>query len=350
MIKQKLRRVSVFLFKSIAFLSLLWPFNVLADELPAAPGRLITVGAHKLHIYCVGTGSPTVILEAGLGGSALEWTTVQTELSRSFRVCSYDRAGMGWSDAGPLPRSALQITDELHSLLQNAEEAGPFVLAGHSFGGYSAQLFASRFPQLSVGLVLIDSSHPAQIERFAAPPVGVNIAPKGRLMHLIPVQIADNMPAELRDTAAALIMDYKSRLAVTKELQSFRLSAHQLMQHETLPAVPLLVLTRGVQKWPDNARGNRMENLWQQLQSELAQRTDNAAQIIARRSGHHIHLDQPELVSEAIRLVATAARQQSKPASRVWLAQGLHSAATRFGERVKVEYTTVGQPMLAMHR
>ena len=319
-------------------------------EAPPALGRLISVGAHKLHLHCLGAGSPTVVLEAGLGGSALEWVEIQASLSQSFRTCSYDRAGMGWSETGPLPRSAEQITLELHTLLQNAREPGPYILIGHSFGGYSAQLFASRFPELSAGLVLIDSSHPEQIKRFASAPVKVNIAPKGKLMHLMPVQVAKRIPGQVRETAAALIMDFKSRKAATEELQSFRLSAKQLMQHAKLPNIPLLVLTRGVQKWPDNDRGNRMEALWQQLQRELAQKSANAAQIIAHRSGHHIHLDQPELVRAAIQLVATSAQQANDTEQQTWLAQGLGSIANRFTGLATVEYATVNHPMLAMSR
>ena len=342
------QKPSTFLLKGITLAGLLLAFGAGAAEAPPAPGRLISVGAHKLHLHCLGKGSPTVILEAGLGGSALEWIDIQVSLSQSFRTCRYDRAGMGWSDTGPLPRSAERITVELHTLLRNAQEAGPYILVGHSFGGYSIQLFAHRFPELSAGLVLIDSSHPEQIKRFAAPPVRVNIAPKGRLMHLMPVQVADNIPPEVRETAAALTLNYKSRRAATDELQSFRLSAKQLMQHSVLPTIPLLVLTRGVQKWPDNKRGNRMEALWQQLQHDLAQKSANAAQIIARRSGHHIHLDQPELVRTAIQLVATSARQPNGSEQRSWLSQGLGAFAAQFAELATVKYTTADHPLLAM--
>src|SRR5688572_29454692 len=90
-----------------------------------APGRLVNVGGHRLHLWCTGGGSPVVVLEAGLGGSALEWSRVQPEITKTTRVCSYDRAGMGWSDMGPNPRSAAQIVSELRTLLQAAREAGP---------------------------------------------------------------------------------------------------------------------------------------------------------------------------------------------------------------------------------
>src|SRR5437660_2176721 len=99
-----------------------------------APGKLIDVGGYRLHINCTGTGSPTVILDAGLGGSSLDWSKVQPAVARFTRVCSYDRAGYGWSDTGPGPRTSQQIVRELHLLLVHAQLHGPYVLAGHSLG------------------------------------------------------------------------------------------------------------------------------------------------------------------------------------------------------------------------
>src|SRR5881397_2830757 len=99
------------------------------------PGRLIDVGGYRLHIQCVGTGSPAVVLDAGLGGMSLAWNLVQTEIGQTTQVCAYDRAGMGWSDAGPQPRTPGQIARELHTLLANAGIAGPYIVVGHSVGG-----------------------------------------------------------------------------------------------------------------------------------------------------------------------------------------------------------------------
>ena len=111
-----------------------------------APGRLVDVGGYKLHLDCQGTGSPTVVLDAGLGGSSLDWTLVQPELATTTRVCTYDRAGMGWSDAGPMPRSPSHIAEELHVLLTNAGVAGPYVLVGHSLGGKNIRIFGACRP------------------------------------------------------------------------------------------------------------------------------------------------------------------------------------------------------------
>src|SRR5688500_18438562 len=120
------------------------------------PGRLVDVGGYRLHIQCVGAGSPTVVLDAGLGGSSLDWNLVQPELGRSTRVCAYDRAGMGWSDPSPQPRTPRQIADELHTLLTNAGIAEPYVLVGHSLAGKNVRLFRIAHPDQVAGMVLVD--------------------------------------------------------------------------------------------------------------------------------------------------------------------------------------------------
>jgi hypothetical protein len=203
-------------------------------------------------------------------------------------------------------------------------------------------------PQLSAALVLIASSHPQQIQRFAAAPVRVNIAPKGRLLTLAPVGVPDNIPNEVRETAGALIMTHQSRLAVTRELEGFRYSARQVLKAGPLPAIPLIVLTRGIQKWPDNERGNRMEALWQQLQTELAMKTANAVQIIALNSGHHIHLDQPRLVVDVIRLVAALHDVTDTGTRRIGLQLALHDISRRVAGRANVISDFPDKSMLGM--
>jgi pimeloyl-ACP methyl ester carboxylesterase len=124
------------------------------------PGQRVDVGGHQLHLHCQGEGSPTVILEHGGGGSALGWFLVQPEIARNTRVCAYDRAGLGWSDPGPAPRSGRQIAAELHTLLHNANIPGPYVLAGWSYGGLFVRAYAEQFPEDVAGLVLLDATHP----------------------------------------------------------------------------------------------------------------------------------------------------------------------------------------------
>lgn len=120
------------------------------------PGRLIEVGDHQLHLHCTGEGTPTVVLEAPAAGLSTAWQWVQTDLAETTRVCSYDRAGLGWSEAGERPYEADRVPDDLHTLLDRAGERGPFVVAGHELGASFARMFASRYRQDTAALVLVD--------------------------------------------------------------------------------------------------------------------------------------------------------------------------------------------------
>ena len=130
------------------------------------PGKLVDVGGHSLHINCIGQGSPTVILEAANLGMSAHWIRVQQQVAQTTRVCAYDRAGLGWSERGPQPRDARQISSELHTLLAKAADTeGPYVLVGHSYGGLYTRMYAARYSEEVAGVVLVDSSHPEQFTR-----------------------------------------------------------------------------------------------------------------------------------------------------------------------------------------
>jgi pimeloyl-ACP methyl ester carboxylesterase len=131
-------------------------------------GRLVDVGGYRLKINCTGRGSPTVVLEAGLSDVSVEWKHVQPEIARFSRVCSYDRAGYGGTDPGPMPRTSAQIAHELHALLQHAGEAPPYLLVGSSFGGYPVRVFNGEYPDQVVGLVLADATQEDQYELLPA--------------------------------------------------------------------------------------------------------------------------------------------------------------------------------------
>jgi pimeloyl-ACP methyl ester carboxylesterase len=131
-------------------------------KLHPPPGWLVDIGTHRLHLLESGRGGPTVVLEAGLMSTVLSWSELLHSLAGSFRVVSYDRAGLGWSDIGPMPRTANRIVDELHTLLQRAAIPPPYVLVGHSFGGLTMPLFAARFPDEVAGMVLVDPVVPAE--------------------------------------------------------------------------------------------------------------------------------------------------------------------------------------------
>ncbi len=286
-------------------------------ELPAGtPGRLVNIGTHSLYLLCEGHGSPVVVFENGLGGLHFEWKAVVERLQDRQRVCRYDRAGYGWSTPGPLPRNTSRITDELHAMLRAAGEPGPYLLVGHSFGGYTAQLFARRYPSQTAGVVLVDASHPQQVQRYLAPPLHVNTAPsrRGRIVHSRSVRLPERFPAGSAATAYELLMQPRMRFAVAEEFFEFRASAAAVDRARAFPPVPLMVVTHGRRIWPDNALGEKCEALWADLQAELAGLTRLSAHVIANDSGHHVQLDQPRLVADAIRLVAGTAQQMARNA------------------------------------
>ncbi len=271
----------------------------------------IYIEDYRLHIECSGRGAPAVILDAGLGGSSLEWVFVVERLRRLTKVCTYDRAGYGGSDTGPLPRTSSRIVSELRHLLERADVPPPYVLAGHSFGGYNMQLFARRYPALTAGLVLIDASHPEQVERFEAPPLNMVTAPNSRAGI---VQFRDQPPAnlalppQLRMQVAAQAQRWKTRRTLSAELLSFRDSAAEVRAAPPLGAMPLVVVSRGRQDGVMTVRKQGFERLWLELQSELAASSTVAAHLLALGAGHQIHIEQPDVVAYGIAMLVTRAR------------------------------------------
>jgi len=288
-------------------------FSVAARAGPPAPGLLIDVGGYRLHIACEGYGTPTVVFDAGLGGSSLEWRAVVDEVREFTRVCTYDRAGYGWSDPGPLPRTSSTIANELYLLLDALDTDKPFVLAGHSYGGYNMQLFARRFAFLVAGMVLVDSSHPSQVERFRAPPIGLNTVPSTRwgvVKFGDPPTPHHNMSPEAKRLMLYHMRRWRTRRTLAHEFLGFRDSARELRDAQALRAMPVVVISRGKRVWPRDERGNLLENLWIELQSDLADQSPWSAHIMARDSGHHVHLDQPKLVAYSIAVITDIHRRQ----------------------------------------
>jgi pimeloyl-ACP methyl ester carboxylesterase len=148
----------------LAVLALGFAFQAIAAELDKRgyppPGQMVNINGHMMHITCAGEGSPTIILEAGAFSFSTEWYWVQQQLATTNRVCSYDRAGNGWSEPVPGLRDGLHIVRELHSLLQAANVSGPYVMVGHSLGGVTNPIFAAQYPEEVLGMVLVDSAVP----------------------------------------------------------------------------------------------------------------------------------------------------------------------------------------------
>jgi pimeloyl-ACP methyl ester carboxylesterase len=129
------------------------------------PGKLVEIGNHQLHLYCVGEQAPTIVLESPAGGMSMTWAWVQDELASTTRVCSYDRAGLGWSEAGEGRYDAMRTPDELRALLQRSGERRPLIIAGQEFGAALARLYADRFPEDVAALVLVDDPSEAGTPR-----------------------------------------------------------------------------------------------------------------------------------------------------------------------------------------
>jgi pimeloyl-ACP methyl ester carboxylesterase len=170
----------------------------LAERAYPPPGEMVDVGGYNLHINCLGQGSPAVVLDAGSGGMSAQWVRVQQEVSGTTRVCAYDRAGMGWSEMGPAPRDAKQITGELHTLLGKAGIEGPYVLVGHSFGGMYMQTYAARYPEEVAGVALVDS--PVGPDQFSQRPEAQDSnEPQKQAFAVVPllVRLGVSLPARL---------------------------------------------------------------------------------------------------------------------------------------------------------
>jgi pimeloyl-ACP methyl ester carboxylesterase len=268
------------------------------------PGQLIDVNGRDMHINCIGNKSPTIILDSGAGGFSLEWENIQHSLSQYVRVCAYDRAGYGWSDMGPLPRTTKRIAHELHALLQNAGIHGPYIIVGHSFGGFTAQYFARYFDDEIAGLVLVDSSHEEQVYRL--PENGKDVVRRSlhqdRSNMMTKSVLHEHYPKDAALVAVHLMQRWSAMLTWREEMANYALSARQLRDLHRGPIleIPIVVLSRGKRVWPDTPYGDAMEAAWKELQNELNYMSGNSTHIIAENSGHVIHLDEPELVVDAI--------------------------------------------------
>ena len=264
----------------------------------------------KLFIACRGSGSPTVVLEAGTGDLGRVWSldpkpdgpgrTVLPAVSRFTRVCVYDRPGtyllpkqFSRSDPVAMPRTALDMVLDLRALLRAANVPGPYVLAGHSFGGMVSRLYATTFPQQVAGLVSID----AQNADFAA----------AYKQFLTPEQYVSEV-LEPAPPAGLDYPDYERLALVASAAQS-----SQAQADTPLRPMPFVVLShsRDLQNpfgFPDNWPIDELEHAFQQSQNGLANLLPNARHVIAKRSGHYIQLDQPRLVTREIRWVVRRAR------------------------------------------
>jgi pimeloyl-ACP methyl ester carboxylesterase len=289
------------------------------------PGRLVDVGGHQLHLDCVGQGGPIIVLDAGAGEvGSLAWGTVPAGLATVARVCSYDRAGLGWSSPGPLPRTAGQIVAELHTLLITAHEPGPYVLVGHSLGGKHVRLYAGRYPDEVAGVVLVDARH-EDVDRFIRPEVVQQENAQTRqfrelevglrrlgITRLLGPWLADMAGPEVRGLPLFYFIQQgrpEAAEANLSEISSYADSNAQLRAEAgTLGDKPLAVVMRG-----KPISDPEYWSVWQASQRTMADLSTQGRLMVAERSGHTIQLEQPELVIAAVLQTLEQSRNSGQP-------------------------------------
>ena len=298
---------------------------------PSPIGKLIDVGGHRLHIYATGKGSPAVIFESGGGSWSLDWHLVQSEVAKFTRAGSYDRAGFGWSESGPKPRSSLQIATELHTLLEKSEVEKPCILVGASFGGHTVRLFANNYPDEVAGIILLDARHEAIDSKM--PPAWKKMESAGKGMYQVMLMASkagalnllgrmmgekaapptvSKLPAELR--TMYLSVGYQPRYFQSNldELAAISESDRQVSASGSLGSLPLIVVRHGIPdlfaRMPAD-QAVKAEQVWQELQADLARLSSNSQLLVAEKSGHGIQTDQPELVVAAVRKMTETIRK-----------------------------------------
>jgi pimeloyl-ACP methyl ester carboxylesterase len=295
----------------------------------------------SLNLDCTGSGSPTVILDSGLGVPAIGWYKIQPEVAKFTRVCSYDRAGYGWSTAGPMPRTSEQIVKELHAMLAQSGEKPPYVFAAHSFGGYNVRVYKAHYPQEVAGLVLVDTSHEDQVQ-YLPPGIKKFMAEAGKSaqseVKLAPVLIhsgfarlmssldgPEALSMEMRKEFRYLQLDPKFVAATASEMSAFDESAAQVRRAGNLGSLPLIVLTAGKSQSEglpptlDQKELASFQDLWiHDLQVRETHLSTQGRQIVVTESTHMIPMEQPQPVIEAIREVVEKVRTAgvNTPATR----------------------------------
>ena len=308
-----------------------WLFQMVASARDAgtfpAPGRLVDVGGYRLHILCSGPqnpGQPTVILEGGLGAPGLMWTWVQSEVAKRRRVCSYDRAGYGWSDPGPAPRTAQQLASELHSLLQGAAEKPPYLLVGHSFGSLIARVYTAAYPGEIAGLLLIDPRHEAFVERMPPEAMKVDLrnlnnarilrflTPAGYtrllgsfgMLHDFEAFLAP-LPDDVEPAAWARMIYRPAHWdTAVAEREDIALTYAQASAASLPRDLPLIVMTaeNGWQTWQIGSESNdaAWRAMWLTLQEEQSHLTAKGRWQVVSKGGHYLYYEQPTLIADTI--------------------------------------------------
>jgi pimeloyl-ACP methyl ester carboxylesterase len=292
--------------------------NEYRAEYPA-PGKLVTINGHDIHLYCVGDGTPTVVFESDLDQyGSLSWNAVQGEIGKMTRSCSYDRSGIMWSEPGPRPRDGATIATELKATLNKAGEEGPYILVGHAFGGVYARIFAGENPDDVCGMVLLESGHPEMLTRFSEYGVVPEIPDRNIrplilfLSHLgSPGRYKGNvydLPTEIYDPVQAFLPE-SSMTWFDEKVESPKTLA-QAGHYEYLGDWPLIVLATSRPSISLEDLGQKLDDSWLEMQRELLSLSENS-EIRIYEGGHYPQLQDPEVVIEAIQDLLERCKQTS---------------------------------------
>ena len=282
--------------------------------------KLIDVAGYKLHINCKGSGTPTIILDAGGDNSSLDWALVQPEIAKFTHVCSYDRAGMGWSEESPSTRTLEHMVDELNILLTNAHVPAPYILIGHSFGGGVIQLFAARYPDKVTGIILVDSVHGDEWHKDAiktlfelGKPTWMTSFKRyfGITRFFSHVPQSTILPANIQHIDYTHRQSTKFLKTMNRVFSMHPTSMQQLKdgisKSENFKNIPMIVITAGkglinveMISQKDRPFVDEVNKAWKDLQNKLVARSSSAKQLIAEHSGHMIPHEQPAIIIDAI--------------------------------------------------
>lgn len=277
------------------------------------PGNLIDVGGYKLHLYCIGEGAPTVILDAAFPAQVSNWIWVQSQIAKTTRVCAYDRAGHGWSDLGSEPRDAKQQARELKTLLEKANEQGPFVLVGHSLGGLYVREFADMYPDQVAGMVLIEGTHPDSWKRqnlqegIGADTGMLNVAPMLARVGffragLFPVPKADAALPELqRNEEQAYFNSVKYFENLRAVNNSFSAALQQVRETKDIGSKPLAIVV--------GAASENFQGVARELQDELLKLSSNSAFISVEGATHSGLVDDERFAAETANAILKVVEQ-----------------------------------------
>jgi pimeloyl-ACP methyl ester carboxylesterase len=229
----------------------------LGDGAGPMTGELVDVGDHSLRIDCTGTGSPTVVLESGLAESSFYWARISAAVAGTTKVCVYDRAGRGWSESAPAPQDGQAVAADLHTLLSASGNPGPYVLVGHSSGGVYVRIFAAKYPDEVAGMVLLDSQPvdpftelPDYPAFYNSTPVIYGILPSVARLGVFRLAYASafaDLPAPARDQERADQASVRLQASARVEVAQLRASLQQASELASLDALPLVVVTAGLQ-------------------------------------------------------------------------------------------------------